>query len=113
MCYFAPMEIKWTDVDPESGRRRYVFAERFAREWSFKWKLERRGEWRHGLTATREMWEILLDVLRRRYRRRQGVTDEDVIQVERILKVMPLPRELDAESDPEAPLPRVGGEGLG
>lgn len=89
------MEIKWTDVEPETGKRRYVFAERFAREWSFKFKLERRGDWTLGLEATREMWERVLDVLQRRYRRRQGVTDEDVVQVERILKAMPVPREVE------------------
>ena len=32
------------------------------------------------------MWEHVLDSLRRRYRRREGVSDEDVEQVERLLK---------------------------
>jgi hypothetical protein len=89
------MEIKWTDVDPETGQRRFVCAERFAREWRFKWKLQRRGEWTEGLTPTREIWEKILDALKRRYRRREGVTDEDVEQVERIIKDLPQPRELE------------------
>jgi hypothetical protein len=31
------------------------------------------------------MWEHVLDSLKRRYRRRQGVDDDDVEQVEKIL----------------------------
>lgn len=80
------MEIKWTDTDPETGQRRFICAERFARVWSFKWKLQRRGEWTKGLKPTREMWEILLDALERRYVRREGVEPADIKQVERILK---------------------------
>ena len=88
------MEIKWTDTDPDTGERRFLCAERFAREWSFKWKLQRRGEWTRGLEPTREMWEHVLDALQRRYRRREGVTDEDVEQVERIIKNLPVPRDV-------------------
>ena len=88
------MEIKWTDVDPDSGQRRFVCAERFAREWRFKWKLQRRGEWTPGLTATPAMWDRVLDALKRRYRRREGVTDKDVDQVERIIKDLPVPRDV-------------------
>jgi hypothetical protein len=80
------MQIKWTDIDPESGQRRFLCAVRFAGEWSFKWKLQRRGEWTRGLEPTRAMWEHVLDSLQRRYRRREGVSDEDITQVERILK---------------------------
>ncbi len=79
------MEIKWTDTDPETGQRRFLCAERFAGEWTFRWKLHRRGPWTRGLEPTRPMWELVLDSLRRRYRRREGVSDEDVAQVERIL----------------------------
>jgi hypothetical protein len=79
------VEIKWTDTDPETGERRFLCAERFARVWSFKWKLQRRGPWTRGLEPNREMWEIVLDNLKRRYRRREGVSDEDVEQVERII----------------------------
>jgi hypothetical protein len=79
------MEIKWTDTDPETGQRRYLRADRFAGEWSFRWKLQRRSPWNEGLEPTIEMWELILDNLKRRYRRREGVSDEDVEQVEGIL----------------------------
>jgi hypothetical protein len=81
-----PIEIKWTDADPETGGRRFLCAEKFAGEWHFRWKRERRGPWTRGLEPTLEMWQHVLDSLKRRYRRREGVSDEDVDQVERILK---------------------------
>lgn len=80
------MEIKWTDEYPLTGQRRFLCAERFARVWSFKWKLQRRGDWSRGLEPTLAMWEHVLDSLKKRYRRREGVSDEDVEQVERIVK---------------------------
>ena len=80
------MQIKWTDIDSETGERRFVCAEKFSKQWSFMFKLERRGEWTSGVKPTLEMWEELLDRLRRRYRRREGVSDEDVDQVQRIVK---------------------------
>jgi hypothetical protein len=79
------IEIKWHDTDPETGKRRYLCAERFARVWRFRWKLQRRGEWTRWLEPTRVMWEHVLDSLKRRYRRREGVTEEDIEQVEKIL----------------------------
>jgi hypothetical protein len=81
-----PIEIQWTEHDPETGERRFLCAEKFARQWSFKWKQQRRGEWTKELTPTQAMWEHVLDSLRRRYRRREGVSDEDIEQVESILK---------------------------
>lgn len=80
------MEIKWTDSDPATGERRFLCAERFAGVWRFRWKLQRRGPWQGELPPTKAMWEHILDSLRRRYRRREGVSDADVAQVERILK---------------------------
>jgi hypothetical protein len=80
------IQIQWHDRDPETGERRFLHAERFAGEWRFTWKLERRAPWREGLQPTRAMWEHVLDSLNRRYRRRQGVDDEDIQQVEKILK---------------------------
>ena len=79
------MEIKWHDIDPESGKRRYLCAERFAREWRFRWKMQRRGEWTRGLEPTLAMWEHVLDSLKRRYRRREGVELEDIDAVKKIL----------------------------
>ena len=80
------MEIKWTDTDPETGQRRFLCAERFAGEWTFRWKPQRRGPWTRGLQPTLEMWELVLDSLKRRYRRREGVSEEDVEQVEKVLR---------------------------
>jgi hypothetical protein len=81
-----PIQIKWTDEDPETGQRRFLCADKFAGEWSFKWKLQRRGDWTKGLVATKAMWEHVLDSLRRRYQRREGVSEEDITPVERILR---------------------------
>ena len=80
------MEIKWHDIDPETEKRRYLWrAKSFAGVWSFRWKLQRRGDWTRGLEPTRAMWEHVLDSLQRRYRRREGVSEADITQVERIL----------------------------
>ena len=87
------IEIKWHDIDPETGQRRYLCADRFAKVWRFRWKLERRGPWNHDLTPTRAMWEHVLDALERRYRRREGVTDADLTAVKRILAQIPKPDE--------------------
>lgn len=92
-----PIEIQWNDVDPQTGSRRFLRADKFAGEWNFKWKLTRRGDWHKGLRPTREMWEHVLDSLKRRYVRREGVSDDDVAQVERILKALPVPRVLEED----------------
>jgi len=81
-----PIQIKWTDTYPLTGERRFLCAEMFAREWTFKWKLQRRGDWTKGLKPTLAMWEHVLDSLQRRYVRREGVSEDDLKQVERILK---------------------------
>ena len=91
------IEIKWTDEDPETGQKRFVSAEKFAGEWTFKWKLQRRGEWTKGMEVDRDTWEYILDCLERRYRRREGVSDEDIDEVKKLLKTMPVPRDLDSE----------------
>ena len=44
------------------------------------------AELQRELEPTRAMWEHVLDSLKRRYRRREGVSDEDVAQVERVLR---------------------------
>jgi hypothetical protein len=80
-----PIEIKWSDTDPDTGERRYLCADKFAGQWRFKSKLQRRGEWTRGLEPTLEMWEHVLDSLHRRYRRREGVSDQDVEQVTKIV----------------------------
>lgn len=78
------MELKWTDTDPETGEKRYIFAERFGGFWKFRARTHRRGESKR-VYATREMWEEVLDTLERRYRRREGVSDEDLKQVRDII----------------------------
>jgi hypothetical protein len=80
------IEIKWTDTDPDTGAKRWLRAEMFAGAWHFSYRNQRRDvSWRKGLEPTRAMWEYVLDSLKRRYRRREGVSDEDVEQVERLL----------------------------
>jgi hypothetical protein len=79
------MEIKWTDNDPHTGQRRYLCAERFGGKWTFWYKFQRRGEWTHRLRPKIDTWELVLDALERRYRRREGVSDEDLKQIEDIL----------------------------
>jgi hypothetical protein len=97
-----PIEIQWTDTDPATRQRRFLRAEKFARQWHFKWKLQRRGEWTKGLQPTKEMWLHVLDSLKRRYVRREGVSDEDIAQVERILKEWPEPRVFEDDPPPKA-----------
>jgi hypothetical protein len=93
------IEIKWTDSDPENGERRYLRAARFAGRWQFAFRAQRRDvSWRE-LEPTRAMWEHVLDSLRRRYRRREGVSDEDVRQVELILQAWHEPLEDTDPSD--------------
>jgi hypothetical protein len=75
------MSIEWTDADPKTGEKRFVCAEKFARKWRFKVRFRRRTEWQQDATPNLEMWETLLDALERRYRRREGVTDEDLAEV--------------------------------
>jgi hypothetical protein len=79
------MEIKWTDADPETGTRRFIKADRFAGFWTFRYRVKRRGEWTRLHPATVDMWEVVLDALQRRYQRREGVSDDDLKQVQRIL----------------------------
>ncbi len=80
------MEIKWNDTDPETAQRRYLRAARFAGVWRFSYRLTRRDVRWLPLEPTRAMWEHVLDSLRRRYRRDQGARNEDVAQVERVLR---------------------------
>ena len=90
-------EIKWTDTHPETGERRYLRAAKFAGRWQFSYRNQRRDVRWCELQPTREMWEIVLDNLKRRYRRREGVSDEDVAQAERVLREWREPPRLDEE----------------
>jgi hypothetical protein len=96
-------EIKWTDTDPRTGERRYLRAVKFAGAWRFSYRKQRRDvRWR-DLKPTRAMWEIVLDNLKRRHPRRQGVSEEDVVNVERVLRAW---REPPRHDDEEGPLSR-------
>jgi hypothetical protein len=94
------MEIEWTDTDPKTGERRYVCAEKFARAWRFKVRSKRRTEWSRHVAVTRDMWETLLDAMERRYWRREGISDEDLAIVRRILAGFKGAPELEENSKP-------------
>ena len=81
------MEIKWIDRDPVTGEKRQLRADRFAKQWRFATRSRRGEQWQRGLEPTLEIWEHVLDTLERRYRRRDGVSDEDVLQVKQLLDV--------------------------
>ncbi|HVK16026.1 MAG TPA: hypothetical protein VM533_03695 [Fimbriiglobus sp.] len=79
------VDVQWTDTDPDTGEKRFVSVEKFAREWLFKVRFRRRENWTVPAHVTRDMWETLLDALERRYRRREGVSEEDVKAVRKII----------------------------
>ncbi len=79
------MEIKWHDIDPNSDERRFLRAVRFAGEWTFSYKYQRRGEWSKWWNPTRDMWEHVVDSLERRYWRREGVELSDIKQAKEML----------------------------
>jgi hypothetical protein len=79
------VDVQWTDADPDTGVKRFVAVEKFARAWHFKVRFRRRENWTTPARVTREMWETLLDALERRYRRREGVSEEDVQAVRKIV----------------------------
>lgn len=93
------MNIEWTDTDPDTGDKRFVCAEKFARKWRFLVRFRRRTDWAAAPTVTRDMWETLLDALERRYRRREGVTDEDLAAVRKVLAGFKPEPGFDQESD--------------
>ena len=79
------MDIQWTDHDPETGEKRFVCAEKFARSWRFKVRFKRREEWAQNTPPTKEMWDTLLDAIERRYQRREGIDDQDLAGVRKIV----------------------------
>ncbi len=83
------MMIEWTDKDPETGAKRSVRAEKFARKWTFRVQSRRYTNWEPVPRPSRDMWEELLDALERRLPRREGVTEEDVKQVRAALAALP------------------------
>jgi hypothetical protein len=79
------VDVQWTDTDPDTGEKRFVSVEKFAREWHFKVRHRRRENWSTPTRVTRAMWETLLDALERRYRRREGVTEGDIRAVREVI----------------------------
>lgn len=88
------MEIQWTEPDPETGGKLFYKAQRFGGFWKFRVRTHQRGDSKR-VSATRDMWEVVLENLERRYRRREGVDDADLAQVREILARMPA-----AETEP-------------
>jgi hypothetical protein len=91
------MEIEWVDADPASGEKRFVRARKFAREWTFQTRFKRRTNWEPATVVSREMWETLLDALERRYRRREGVSEDDLGRVRAVLADFRPEPEFDGE----------------
>lgn len=79
------VEVQWTDDDPRTGDRRFVQAERWAKDWTFRVRLKRREDWKAVAEPSAEMWEALLAALERRLSRREGVTDDDIRAVSKRL----------------------------
>jgi hypothetical protein len=97
------LEVQWTDTDPDTGERRFVAATKFARQWRFRVRARRRDDWSPAAIVTRAMWETLLDALERRYRRREGASDEDVAAVRKLLAAWKDPPAFDGdEAHPSA-----------
>ena len=92
------VDIQWTDTDPDTGDKRFVSVERFAGVWRIYVRAKRREEWGSPGVVSRDMWEVLLDALQRRYQRREGVTDVDLDFVRRELAKLPA-EEGEAEED--------------
>jgi hypothetical protein len=82
------MDIQWTDIDPNTGGKLFFRAARFGHQWKFRLRSHQRGD-SEPIEPTREMWEVVLENLERRYRRREGVDDDDLDQVRRKLAEFP------------------------
>ena len=93
------VEVQWTDTDPETGEKRFVYVERFAGKWTFKVRFRRRENWAVPAHVTRDMWETLLEALERRYTRREGITDLDLKAVKKIIGEHKDPPSFDGEPE--------------
>jgi hypothetical protein len=93
------VEVQWNDTDPATGEKRFVSVDRFAGVWRFRVRARRREDWRTPTVISRDMWETLLEALERRYRRREGVSDADLVYVRKELAKLPPDPESDAGSD--------------
>jgi hypothetical protein len=82
------VEVQWTDTDPDSGARRFVFVDRFAGQWRFHVRQRRREDWQTPGRVTLDMWEELREALDRRRQRGEGVTDADMAALDRRIAVL-------------------------
>jgi hypothetical protein len=78
------VEIQWTDDDPVTGEKRFVKVERFAKAWHFSARAKRRENWQR-IAPTRDLYEILLDSMERRYQRREGIDETEVAAVKKLI----------------------------
>lgn len=92
------VDVQWTDADPATGEKRFVSADRFAKAWRFWVRFRRRETWEPPAVVTRDMLEVLLDALERRYQRREGITDADLQWVRKALAALP---PADEPADPD------------
>jgi hypothetical protein len=81
--------VQWTDTDPVTGEKRFVSAERFGKVWRFQVRARRRDDWETPAIVTRDMLEVLQDAIQRRYQRREGVSDADLVWVQKALAALP------------------------
>jgi hypothetical protein len=79
------VDIQWTDEDPETGEKRFVCAEKFARGWRFKTRFRRREDWAQDVVPSKAMLDELLDAVQRRYQRREGIDDRDLAVVRKMV----------------------------
>ncbi len=86
------VEIQWNGTCPDTGGRRIIQAERFARGWRFKYRNHRRDDWTRWPDVPKEVWEELLEALERRVQRNEGVTDADIRFVRQTLGNFKAPR---------------------
>ncbi len=97
------VDIQWTDSCPETGKKRFVTVERFAKVWYFKMRYARRENWMPVAEPDAAMLETLLEVLDRREQRGEGVMEVDLKNLRHRLSLCK-PKPL-AEGDV---LPRTG-----
>ena len=78
----AAAAARWTQTVLTPGSRRYLAS-------LPKYGRIGRHRFVHGSPRKPYIWEYILDCLERRYRRREGVSDEDIDEVKKLLKTMP------------------------
>jgi hypothetical protein len=83
VLWMGKQEVGWK-LRLADGTRREVLARRVGGEWFFLERSRRYERWREIAEPSREDWDTLLDAIRRRYVR-QGYSDKDVRDVERVI----------------------------